>query len=337
MTSIVLRNDLRGGSLRFPLPGGEGQGEGLRPYSHAIQCPSPKASPPHPHPLPMGRGSRRANATSSHLNTPQPAASSRHGQHGFTLIELLVSLTVMAVILMLIGGALRVMGRNWDANAGRIEALDMVSRAFDLLARDAANLQRITLPSGLPAYLFSGKADSLAFVALEPPQPGEAGLYFIAYTLEPNGAQRRADPLARALAPGHGALPRRDAGQSRAAAHRAVCLSLRLWQHRRRQAELVRRLDVRQPPARSHPPGSAGPQRRARARPADDRPHCAPTPSSTASRRNRRCAAPRPAGNCRWRKAAPRSRRSGASDDRPFRGKAGIGSAAWRCSWCCGV
>ena len=115
------------------------------------------------------------------------APASRHGQHGFTLIEMLVSLTVMAVILLLIGGALRVMGRNWDANAGRIEALDMVSRAFDLLARDAANLQRIVQPSGASAYLFSGTSDSLAFIALEPPQPGEAGLYFIAYTVEPNG------------------------------------------------------------------------------------------------------------------------------------------------------
>jgi general secretion pathway protein J len=114
-------------------------------------------------------------------------SSSRGGQHGFTLIEMLISLTVMAVILMLTGGALRVMGRNWDANAARIETLDMVSRAFDLLARDTANLQRITQASGPPAYPFSGTADGLAFVALEPPQPGEAGLYFIAYRQSLNG------------------------------------------------------------------------------------------------------------------------------------------------------
>jgi hypothetical protein len=104
----------------------------------------------------------------------------------------------MAIMLMLIGGALRVMGRNWDANAARIEALDAVSRAFDLLARDAANLQRITSASGAPAYLFSGAADSLAFVALEPPQPGEAGLYFIAYSQAANSA---AAELIRSRAP----------------------------------------------------------------------------------------------------------------------------------------
>lgn len=113
--------------------------------------------------------------------------SSRHGQQGFTLIEMLVSLTAMAVVLLLIGGALRVMGHNWDVNAARIETLDMVSRAFDLLARDAANLQRVIRPTGAPAYLFTGTPDSLAFVALEPPQPGEAGLYFIAYSAVANG------------------------------------------------------------------------------------------------------------------------------------------------------
>jgi len=115
-------------------------------------------------------------------------SSSRHSQRGFTLIEMLVSLMVMAVMLMLIGGALRLMGRNWDANAARIETLDMVSRAFDLLARDAANLQRIVRGSDAPAYLFSGAADGLSFVALEPAQPGEAGLYFIAYSQAPNGS-----------------------------------------------------------------------------------------------------------------------------------------------------
>ena len=182
MLFIDLTSSMRGGSLRFPFPWGEGQGEGVRPNGEAR--PSLVGVTPSPPPSPHGRGGclpLGERGTSQH-------ALGRHGQHGFTLIEMLVSLTAMAVILVLIGGALRVMGRNWDANAGRIETLDMVSRAFDLIARDAANLQRMTRPSGSPAYLFSGTADTLTFVALEPPQPGEAGLYFIAYTVEPNGA-----------------------------------------------------------------------------------------------------------------------------------------------------
>jgi general secretion pathway protein J len=108
-------------------------------------------------------------------------------QRGFALIELLVSLTLLGLILALLAGALRVMGKNWDANAGRIETLDMMSRAFDILARDAGNLQRLAAASPAPAFLFNGGPDSLSFVALEPPQPAAAGLYFIDYSVAPNG------------------------------------------------------------------------------------------------------------------------------------------------------
>ncbi|WP_170937088.1 MULTISPECIES: prepilin-type N-terminal cleavage/methylation domain-containing protein [Rhodomicrobium] len=112
----------------------------------------------------------------------------RGNEHGFTLIELLVSMTVLAAIMALLGGMLHVLGKNADANAGRMEALDMTARALDLLARDAANLQRVTMLSGgRPAYVFSGTAERLSFVALEPPHPTQAGLYFIDYSVAPNG------------------------------------------------------------------------------------------------------------------------------------------------------
>lgn len=116
-----------------------------------------------------------------------PSAAGR--QRGFTLIELLVSLTVMAVILALLSGALRLLGRNWDANIARIETLDMVSRALDLLARDTANLRRIVRSSGAPAYVFTGTPEHLSFVALEPPYPTEAVLYFIDYSIAAEGGR----------------------------------------------------------------------------------------------------------------------------------------------------
>jgi general secretion pathway protein J len=224
--AFFLARVVRGGRIRSPLPWEPSAktphpaASGVRPLPPGERacCASGEAAPlirtSEPSPL-EGEGgeaqpsrvrglSQRSPWGDRHpIDRPLiPAASpwerERPSQQGFTLIEMLVSLTVMAVILMLIGGALRVMGRNWDANAARIETLDMASRAFDLLARDAGNLQRITEPSGTPAYLFSGRGDSLAFVALEPPHPGDAGLYFIAYTLEPNGG---AVELVRSRAP----------------------------------------------------------------------------------------------------------------------------------------
>lgn len=107
---------------------------------------------------------------------------------GFTLIELLVSMAVLSAIMVLLGGTLHVLGKNADASAGQIEALDMSARALDILARDAANLRRVPVRTGgSAAYVFSGSAERLSFVALEPPRPTHAGLYFIEYSLAPNG------------------------------------------------------------------------------------------------------------------------------------------------------
>lgn len=128
----------------------------------------------------------------------KPAAFSREG--GFTLIELLVSLTILAVILGLLTSGLRVISKNWDVNAKRIETLDMMSRAADILRRDAAGMQRLVAVSmtGAPRYVFSGAPDHLAFVTLEPPYPTAAGAYFVDYSLARNGPDVE---LVRARAP----------------------------------------------------------------------------------------------------------------------------------------
>jgi general secretion pathway protein J len=117
---------------------------------------------------------------------PQSGARAREG--GFTLIELLVSLTILGVILGLLGAGLRVLSKNWEANAQRIDALDMISRAVDILHRDAAGLQRVVVVAeSTPKFLFTGGADHLAFVTLEPPYPTAAGPYFVSYSVAANG------------------------------------------------------------------------------------------------------------------------------------------------------
>ena len=128
---------------------------------------------------------------------PQPETRAREA--GFTLIELLVSLTILGVILGLLGAGMRVLSQNSDAYADRIDTLDMISRAADILTRDAAGLQRVVATVGtVPRFLFTGAPDHLSFVTIEPPYPSSSGPYFISYSVGPNGPETE---LIRARAP----------------------------------------------------------------------------------------------------------------------------------------
>lgn len=118
---------------------------------------------------------------------------------GFTLVELLVSLTILSAILGLLAGALRVITKNWDTNSERIELLDMVSRAFDILQRDTSGMQRMVSGNGrAPRFVFTGTSETLSFVTLEPPFPSAAGPYFVSYSVVANGPSGE---LIRARAP----------------------------------------------------------------------------------------------------------------------------------------
>jgi general secretion pathway protein J len=118
---------------------------------------------------------------------------------GFTLIELLVSLAILTMILGLLAAGFKIISRNWDANVERISRLDMVSRAVDILRRDASGLQRVVVSDGKRVrFLFSGASDHLAFVTFEPPYPSTAGPYFVSYSLNNSGPNAE---LIRARAP----------------------------------------------------------------------------------------------------------------------------------------
>jgi general secretion pathway protein J len=112
-----------------------------------------------------------------------------HPEAGFTLIELLVSLTIMSVMIGLLVGALRVVSKNWDEHAAQIDRLDMISRAADILNRDAASLHRVVsaLDEQSLHYVFRGQPRQLSFVTLEPPYPTEAGPYFVDYSIVAEG------------------------------------------------------------------------------------------------------------------------------------------------------
>lgn len=127
------------------------------------------------------------------------------GDEGFTLIELLISLTIMTAIVVLLGGGIRILSRTSDAGTGRLDAMDMTARAFDLLSRDVAGIQRaVTVIDDKPRYIFVGQPDRLVMVVLEPPYPTDAGAYAISYQITTSG---KATEVVRSRAPFDAAKP----------------------------------------------------------------------------------------------------------------------------------
>jgi general secretion pathway protein J len=119
--------------------------------------------------------------------THDRARSSR--QSGFTLIELLISMTILGAILALLGTAIKVLTWNSEARIARIDTLDMILRAADILNRDTSGLQRVVAASqNKPRYIFVGTPNRLGFITLEPAYPTPPGPYFIDYSVAAKGA-----------------------------------------------------------------------------------------------------------------------------------------------------
>ena len=109
----------------------------------------------------------------------QPKAG---GQSGFTLIELLVSMALLVFILAILGAGLRTISNGWNRYSDRMSEQDMLLRAFSLIRRDIAKLQRITWSAEKPEFIFRGDASNLQFVAIEPPYPSLPGPYILNFS-----------------------------------------------------------------------------------------------------------------------------------------------------------
>jgi len=107
------------------------------------------------------------------------------GQSGVTLIEVVVALAVVALTLGIAAGGLHLLGRSGERGTGIIARHDVLSRGLDVLRRDIERLERVVWKRGdTPELVFHGDAGRLAFVAVEPSFPTEAGPYVLIYAVQ---------------------------------------------------------------------------------------------------------------------------------------------------------
>ena len=110
------------------------------------------------------------------------------GSSGFTLIELVVTLTILGLILLMIGSALRLGSSSWERGEEKAETYQKKRIVLNLLSQQMKSSfpYKIKAQKAEADYLaFSGKGDSLRFVSsysLKAKRPG--GLVFVIYQVE---------------------------------------------------------------------------------------------------------------------------------------------------------
>jgi general secretion pathway protein J len=111
---------------------------------------------------------------------------------GFTLLELLIALSIVAALLAILLGGLRVGLAAWRQGEDRAEAHQHLRSLAELLSRSVAGTFPYRMPSagvGKPTVQFQGDEERLAFVTLSPPFPLPAPIAFTAVTLAHEGGE----------------------------------------------------------------------------------------------------------------------------------------------------
>jgi general secretion pathway protein J len=104
---------------------------------------------------------------------------------GFTLIELLVSMTLLALLSVVLFGGLRIAIRSGDAVTGRVGGTQQIAAVYDFMSNALAAAQPLKTGTDGDAPLdFAGETDQLQFVALLPPDIGVGGFFRLHATLD---------------------------------------------------------------------------------------------------------------------------------------------------------
>jgi len=111
----------------------------------------------------------------------------RHLEPGFTLIELVLALTIVAVMVTLLFGGLRVGLRAWQRGEERAAVLQHARSVTQLLQESLGGINayrgRADQDTPSDVLLFQGEAERLSFVTVSPPMSLPAAIAFVAVTL----------------------------------------------------------------------------------------------------------------------------------------------------------
>lgn len=133
------------------------------------------------------------------------------GRGGFTLLELIITLGVIALIVGLLGGVLRLASRAWERGEQQVETRQRSRDLAAFLSQELRSVYPYQLRTDTrPVYFFEGRGDRVRFVsALPDPAPDRrAPLRVVSVFVEPGrGLLVRSAPLVGGGLPEEGRDP----------------------------------------------------------------------------------------------------------------------------------
>lgn len=156
---------------------------------------------------------------------------------GFTLLELILAFALLGMMMLLVGGALRLAIHSWDAGEEHIDTVGQMRIAEDFLRRQFSQLSpwRWRKVQGTP-LAFVGEAERLRFTAPLVARAGQGGVSWFQLGLEPGGEARRL--VLRRMVPDRDllAFPEFDEGETTILAEQIAEIRLRYFGSAGRQA-----------------------------------------------------------------------------------------------------
>jgi general secretion pathway protein J len=112
---------------------------------------------------------------------------------GFTLVELLVVISLLSLVMLALGAAMRTMAQSELRIDQRLARADEMRVATGFLAsalgRVSSRKTAAPAQAGVSPYLFAGAPDAAMWVGVMPARYGAGGRYFFRLAREANGAQ----------------------------------------------------------------------------------------------------------------------------------------------------
>ncbi len=124
---------------------------------------------------------------------------------GFTLLDLLISIAILGVIILIIGGALRLGARSVESGERKIEYLERIRASLNIIDSQIQSEVPLTYDEdGVKKYYFKGGMDSMQFSTNYSIWSGQRGYVIVTYRVESANYGKQGTPKSLRLFGGPG-------------------------------------------------------------------------------------------------------------------------------------